>query len=58
MILLFFGSKRVPQLGRSLGNSLQEFRKASTEFGEDAAELQERKKRAEEEEPSPARPRA
>ena len=51
IILLFFGRKRVPQLGRSLGNSLQEFRKGRTEAGEDAAELQTEK--AEEKEPSP-----
>jgi sec-independent protein translocase protein TatA len=57
VILLFFGSKRVPQLGRSLGNSLQEFRKGSTEAGEDTAELKDRK-RAEEEEASPAKPSA
>jgi sec-independent protein translocase protein TatA len=52
IILLFFGAKRIPQLGRSLGNGLQEFRKDTTEAGEDAAELQ-ACKRAEEEEPSP-----
>ena len=27
IILLFFGARRVPQLGRSLGQSLTEFRK-------------------------------
>jgi sec-independent protein translocase protein TatA len=49
IVLLFFGAKRVPELGRSLGKGLQEFRKGKTEAGEDAAELQ----MAEEEEPSP-----
>jgi Sec-independent protein translocase protein TatA len=49
---LFFGAKRVPELGRSLGKGLQEFRKGKTEAGEDAAELQARKM-AQEEEPSP-----
>lgn len=52
IVLLFFGAKRVPELGRSLGQGLQEFRKGKTEAGEDAAELQARKM-AEEEEPSP-----
>jgi sec-independent protein translocase protein TatA len=52
IVLLFFGAKRVPDLGRSLGKGLQEFRKGKTEAGEDAAELQARKM-AEEEEPSP-----
>jgi sec-independent protein translocase protein TatA len=52
IVLLFFGAKRVPELGRSLGKGLQEFRKGKTEAGEDAAELQARKM-AEEEEPSP-----
>jgi sec-independent protein translocase protein TatA len=52
IVLLFFGAKRVPELGRSLGKGLQEFRKGKTEAGEDAAELQARKM-AQEEEPSP-----
>jgi sec-independent protein translocase protein TatA len=58
IILLFFGSERVPQLGRSLGSGLQEFRKARTGVGEDGVELENCKKRAEEEEPVPAKPRA
>lgn len=52
IVLLFFGAKRVPELGRSLGRGLQEFRKGKTEASEDAAELQARKM-AQEEEPSP-----
>ena len=51
IVMLFFGAKRVPELGRSLGRGLQEFRKGKTEAGEDAAELQARKM-AQEEEPS------
>jgi sec-independent protein translocase protein TatA len=31
IILLFFGAKRVPQLGRSLGQSIREFRKGVSE---------------------------
>jgi sec-independent protein translocase protein TatA len=34
IILLFFGAKRVPQLGRSLGKSMREFRKAAAEDSE------------------------
>jgi sec-independent protein translocase protein TatA len=29
IILLFFGARRVPELGRALGNSIQEFRKGA-----------------------------
>jgi sec-independent protein translocase protein TatA len=52
IVLLFFGAKRIPQLAKSLGSGLQEFRKGTTEASEDAAELQARNK-AEEEESSP-----
>ncbi len=31
IILLFFGATRVPQLGRSLGQSMREFRKGASE---------------------------
>ncbi len=31
IILLFFGAKRVPQLGRSLGESMREFRQGVSE---------------------------
>jgi len=34
IILLFFGAKRVPQLGRSLGKSMREFRTAASEDSE------------------------
>ena len=46
IILLVFGAKRVPQLGRSLGKGIREFREGATEAGredEDAAELRARK---------------
>ncbi len=36
IILLFFGASRVPQLGRSLGQSLREFRQGAA--GEDKDE--------------------
>jgi sec-independent protein translocase protein TatA len=31
IMLLFFGATRVPQLGRSLGQRMQEFRKGDSE---------------------------
>jgi sec-independent protein translocase protein TatA len=38
IILLFFGAKRVPELGKSLGKSMREFRKG---FSEDLDEKDE-----------------
>ena len=35
IILLFFGASRVPQLGRSLGQGLQEFRKGAAKDSEE-----------------------
>jgi sec-independent protein translocase protein TatA len=44
IILLVFGAKRVPQLGRSLGKGIQEFRKgvaeAESDADDDAVEMQ------------------
>jgi sec-independent protein translocase protein TatA len=31
IILLFFGARRIPELGRSLGKSMSEFRKGASE---------------------------
>ena len=45
IILLLFGATRVPQLGRSLGQSLREFRKGVSEDSDN--ELGERKDRRE-----------
>lgn len=42
IVLLFFGARRVPELSRSLGRSMREFRKATSEDS-DEAELRERK---------------
>jgi sec-independent protein translocase protein TatA len=39
-LLLFFGPSKLPDLGKSLGKGIQEFKKAKKElmdFGEDAA---------------------
>ncbi len=46
IILLFFGAKRVPELGRSLGESIKEFRKGSS-ADPDETELRERKEKEE-----------
>ena len=35
IILLFFGAKRVPELGRSLGRGIREFRQGTVEVGND-----------------------
>jgi sec-independent protein translocase protein TatA len=47
IILLVFGAKRVPQLGRSLGKGIRDFRKsmaeAENDAEDDAAEMQARK---------------
>ena len=33
-LLIFFGPSRLPELGKSLGKSIQEFKKASRELAE------------------------
>ncbi len=46
IILLIFGSKRVPQLGRSLGKGIRDFREGMAEASredDDAAKLRARK---------------
>ncbi len=45
IVLLLFGASRVPRLGRSLGQSLREFRKGVSEDSDD--ELREPKERRE-----------
>ncbi len=47
IILLFFGARRLPELGRSLGLTKQEFRKASVEDSDEAEELREGKENEE-----------
>jgi sec-independent protein translocase protein TatA len=47
IILLFFGARRLPELGRSLGLTKQEFRKAAVEDSEEAEELREGKENEE-----------
>ena len=47
IILLFFGARRLPELGRSLGKTKQEFRKAGVEDSDEAEELHEGKEKEE-----------
>ena len=51
ILLLVFGAKRVPQLGKSLGSSIRDFHKGMAEAtaDDDAAELRARKDEAGEE---------
>ena len=36
VVLVVFGPKRLPEIGKSLGTSISEFRKATSEFGDAA----------------------
>ena len=47
IILLFFGAKRLPELGRSVGQGMKEFRNVSKEESGDEAEVRERRQREE-----------
>ncbi len=47
IILLFFGARRLPELGRSLGKTQQEFRKAAVEDSDKEGELRESKENEE-----------
>jgi sec-independent protein translocase protein TatA len=49
IILLFFGAKRVPELGRSLGSGIREFRKGTADPDAGKEELEEPKQKDEEE---------
>ena len=40
LILLFFGARRVPQLGRSLGSGIRQFRKEAAGPADDKGELE------------------
>ena len=45
VVLLFFGAKRVPELGRSLGSGIREFRKGTADTGDGKEELEGRKQK-------------
>jgi sec-independent protein translocase protein TatA len=49
VVLLFFGAKRLPELGRSLGSGIREFREGTAGSGEGQEELEERKQQDEKE---------
>ena len=58
--LIIFGPRKLPELGRSLGKSLAEFKRASNELRstlEEEIRLEEQKPRVEEPIPRPNRPR-
>jgi sec-independent protein translocase protein TatA len=38
VILIFFGSKKIPELAQGLGKGIREFKKAAREIEDDAAE--------------------
>ncbi|MED3550189.1 twin-arginine translocase TatA/TatE family subunit [Cytobacillus praedii] len=40
--LIVFGPKKLPEIGRSLGKSLQEFKKATKEITEDTEDKKEK----------------
>jgi sec-independent protein translocase protein TatA len=57
VVLLFFGARRLPQLGRSLGQGLQEFRKGTSGDSDgnkdETRELKEKRELPREEEDNP-----
>jgi len=44
IILIFFGSKKIPELAQGLGKGLKEFRKAAREMHDEAEHPDEHKK--------------
>jgi sec-independent protein translocase protein TatA len=52
IILLFFGAKRVPELGRSLGKGIREFRQGTAEAINEGKQDQRRDDDSEGEKPS------
>ena len=43
IILLLFGAKKLPEIARSLGKAIKEFKKAGKEIKEDIEEEEEKK---------------
>ncbi|MCK4421023.1 twin-arginine translocase TatA/TatE family subunit [candidate division WOR-3 bacterium] len=48
--LLLFGAKRLPEIGRSLGKGIKEFKKSITEISEDLEMEESKKEKSKEEE--------
>jgi sec-independent protein translocase protein TatA len=58
LILLFFGARRVPQLGRSLGSGIREFRKETAAPGAASEDDKGRIEQPDDEEEGDGTPRA
>jgi sec-independent protein translocase protein TatA len=54
ILLLVFGAKRLPQLGRSLGKGIRDFREGISGHDDEDIELQAHRNEAEGENPSPS----
>ena len=54
ILLLVFGANRLPQLGRSLGKGIREFREGISGHDDEDIELQAHRNEAEGENPSPS----
>jgi TatA/E family protein of Tat protein translocase len=54
ILLLIFGANRLPQLGRSLGKGIREFREGISGHDDEDIELQAHRNEAEGENPSPS----
>jgi len=54
--LLVFGPKRLPEMGRTIGRGLREFKSSVADFGNDDVPAPSREQRAAHEGPAPAPP--
>ena len=58
ILLVIFGPKRLPEIGRSVGKSIREFKKSTSELQEQMTTDEESKAKAEKAEAAPAEPAA
>ena len=56
VVLLLFGAKRIPDLARSLGKSIKEFKKATSNIEDDIRTAMDEPPPAPENKPTPAAP--